>query len=106
MSIPNKIWGDGTSNGPMSVQTAKACFKSLTLPEAVTIYSIAAITTPASIPNAPAVSIDLRQTDDTFWTVFDFIFVNGKPYDEATFNSGLPVAVITESVASALFGST
>ena len=106
MSIANKSWGDGTSNGPMSVQTAKACFKSLTLPEAVTIYSIAAITTPASIPNAPAVSIDLRQTDDTFWKVFDFIFVNGKPYDEATFNSGLPVAVITESVARALFGST
>lgn len=32
--------------------------------------------------------------------------MNGKPYDEATFNAGTPVAVITESISRALFGST
>ena len=41
-------------------------------------------------------------TDDTFWRVFDFSFVAGKPYDQATFDAGLPVAVITESVARRL----
>ena len=41
-----------------------------------------------------------------FFKVFDFRFVNGKPYDEATFNAGTPVAVITESISRALFGST
>ena len=106
MSISNKEWGDGTSNGPMSEQTAKACFKSLTTPEAVTVYCCAAITTPASVPGSPAVSIDLRQTDNTFWQVFDFAFVAGKPYDQATFDSGRPVAVLTESVSRALFGTT
>ena len=30
MSMGNKSWGDGTSNGPMSVRTAQACFQSLT----------------------------------------------------------------------------
>lgn len=40
MSISNSNWGDGTSNGPMSVQTARECFQSLKTPEAVTIYTI------------------------------------------------------------------
>lgn len=38
MSISNSNWGEGTSNGPMSVQTARECFQSLKTPEAVTIY--------------------------------------------------------------------
>ena len=29
MSISNSNWGDGTSNGPMSAQTARECFQSL-----------------------------------------------------------------------------
>ena len=32
-------------------------------------------------------------------------FTDGKPYDEATFTAGRPVAVITESISRALFGS-
>lgn len=106
MSITHKDWGGGSSNGAMSVQTAKTCFKSLTTPEAVTIYSSWPATTPASIPGTPAISIDLRQTDDAFWQIFDFAFVDGKPYDQAAFDSGRPVAVITESVARSLFGTT
>lgn len=33
MSIANKEWGDGTSNGPMSVRTAQECFQSLKRPK-------------------------------------------------------------------------
>ena len=38
--------------------------------------------------------------------MFDFAFIDGKPYDRATFDAGIPVAVITESVARQLFGTT
>ena len=64
------------------------------------------ISTPVNLPGQPATGIDLLQTDDTFWRVFDFSFVAGKPYDQATFDAGLPVAVITESVARRLFQTT
>lgn len=106
MSISHKDWGDGTSNGPMSVRTAREVYKSLKTPEAVTIYCSMPISTPVSLPAMPAIGADVRETDDTFFKVFDFRFVNGKPYDEATFNAGTPVAVITESISRALFGST
>ena len=106
MSITNKSWGDGTSNGPMGIKTALECFKSLKTPEAVTIYTCMVVSTPVNLPGQPATGIDLLQTDDTFWHVFDFSFVAGKAYDRATFDAGLPVAVITESVARRLFQTT
>ena len=107
MSITNKSWGEGnSSNGPMGIKTALECFKSLKTPEAVTIYTCMVISTPVNLPGQPATGIDLLQTDDTFWRVFDFSFVAGKPYDQATFDAGLPVAVITESVARRLFQTT
>ena len=56
MSISNSNWGEGTSNGPMSVQTARECFQSLKTPEAVTIYTIFPVSTPVSLPGKPAVS--------------------------------------------------
>lgn len=103
MSISNSNWGDGTSNGPMSVQTARECFQSLKTPEAVTIYTIFPVSTPVSLPGKPAVSVDLRQTDDIFWHVFDFSFINGKPYDKAVFDAGQPVAVLT-TLADCAYG--
>lgn len=59
MSISNSNWGDGTSNGPMSAQTARECFQSLKTPEAVTIYTVFPISTPVSLPGSPAISVDL-----------------------------------------------
>ena len=106
MSIGHKDWGDGTSNGPMSVQTAREVYKSLKTPEAVTIFCCQPVTTPVSLPGIPATGADVRETDDTFFRVFDFRFTDGKPYDEAAFLAGQPVAVITESISRALFGFT
>ena len=50
MSLGNeKMWGKGdTSNGPMSVQTAKELYVSLKTPEAATIYGAMPWTTPVS----------------------------------------------------------
>ncbi|MCI1647419.1 MAG: ABC transporter permease [Bacteroides sp.] len=107
MSITSKDWREGdSSNGPMSVRTAKECFKSLTLPEVVTTYLAFTRTTPVSLPGQSATGADIRETDDNFWRVFDFAFIQGKPYSKADFDAGLSVAVITEGVARTLFGTT
>ena len=108
MSLGNeKMWGKGnTSNGSMSAQTAKELYVSLKTPEAATIYGAMALPTPVSLPKQAATGFDLRQTDAAFWKVFDFQFIDGKPYDQATFEASIPVAVITETVAQTVFGTT
>ncbi len=106
ISMTHKTWGEGTSNAPLSLKSARELYKQLKTPEAVTIFCSMTITTPVSLPGTPATGADVRETDDTFFRVFDFRFTDGKPYDEATFNAGRPVAVITESISRILFGST
>lgn len=100
-------WNDNpnsSSNGPMAVQTAKECFKDLTTPEAVSILTIPDNHL-ASSPEGEQISVILQQTDESFWEVFDFSFLNGKPFDLADTESGLAKAVITETVARKLFNT-
>ena len=48
----------------------------------------------------------MKLVDVDFWKVFNFQFLKGKPFTEAEFQSGLPVAVISESLARGVFGTT
>ena len=105
MSVGNKTWSDdGSSNGPMGLKTAKGCFEGLKTPEEVSIYSIPG-TMQVSLSRGVRTGVDALETDGAFWRIFDFSFIDGKPYSDAEAKSGLPVAVITESVARLLFGT-
>lgn len=44
--------------------------------------------------------------DAGFWKVFTFRFLNGKPFDEASVEAELPIAILTESLAKRIFAST
>lgn len=105
-SIQSINESDGwSSNGPISEKLAKALYGSLATPEAVTIHQAFLETSAAVIPGGKPVEVDLTKTDDVFWKVFDFRFLDGKPYDKAAFDAGLKQAVITRSVARAVFGT-
>ena len=105
-SIANENWGpDSSSNGPWSADALHEVYGGLTTAEAMTVYSVWTAPMPVSLPGQPARSVDARATDAAFWHVFDFAFVDGKPFSEADVRSGLPVVVMTESVARALFGT-
>lgn len=45
-----------------------------------------------------------KLTDTGFWRVFPYRFLEGKPFTEADVSSGLPVAVVSRSLARRLFG--
>lgn len=103
-SITRTDNGNYQSNGPISFETAKLQYGQLTIPEAVTFYTDALSAT-VQVPGSPAFGSEVKSTDENFWKVFDFTFLSGKPYDKATFEARLPVAVIDKSTAQRLFGS-
>ena len=103
MSVGRDKWGDGFMNGPMSIQAADIIYKSIELAEAVTVYSANTKPMPVYSPEIPLLTVDIRETDDAYWKVFDFNFIDGLPYDEAAVESGLPVAVISQSMARNIF---
>ena len=105
MTARPKTATSGGMNSRMSVQTGRECFKALTTPEAVTLYTNAEKVR-ASLPAGEKLTADMRQVDADFWRVFRFRFLDGKPFTEADFRSSLPRAVITATVARRLFGRT
>ena len=70
---------DGGMNSRMSVQTGRECFKALTTPEAVTLYADVEKVR-VSLPAGQKLTADMRQVDTDFWRVFQFRFLDGKPF--------------------------
>ncbi|OJU53934.1 MAG: hypothetical protein BGN96_08785, partial [Bacteroidales bacterium 45-6] len=46
------------------------------------------------------------KTDGNYWKIISFDFIEGKPFDQADYQSGLKKAVITEKIAKKLFGTS
>lgn len=93
------------NRGRMSAEVVKECFYTLRKPEAVT-----AKTTdkrPVSLPSERLFTeYEIMYTDIGFWKVFNFQFLQGTPFTEADFNSGIPRAVISETAARKILGTT
>lgn len=105
MSITHPDWGDGSSNGPMSYWAFKNIILPLESAEEVTVYASMPTTHSAALRDNTPVKADVLGTDHRFFNVFDLQFTSGKPFDEAQFDSGRPLAVVTENMARQLFGS-
>ena len=109
--VPNMSYrtkGDtsgSSAHSSMSVQTGRECFKPLTTAEAVTLVSQPGKVR-ASLPAGGKMTVDKIETDEAFWQIFRFRFLDGKPFTGADVQSGLPRAVIAASVARRLFGRT
>lgn len=106
-TITNEQWGnDNSSNGPYGYNTVKQVLYRMETPEAVTAFTTNPMTASVAVPNEPAFGAMLLDTDAGFWDVFDFTFIEGKPYNKEEFESGITKAVISEGVARKLFHST
>lgn len=56
--------------------------------------------------NSPTnIPVTVKYVDTGFWDVFQFKYVNGKPFTEADMESGIPTLVVCESLAHKLFGT-
>ncbi len=106
MSITHADWGDGTSNGPMSYWAYQNIIEPLESAETSTAYACMTTTHSASLRDHTPIKVDILPTDHRFFDVFDLQFTAGKPYDQAQFESSQALAVMTESTARQLFGST
>lgn len=66
-----------------------------------------ATNTTARVPvfvNGRKIEPAVKKTDADFWHVFDFAFVEGRPFTQAEFEGGRRVAVVNQSTSGRLFG--
>ena len=87
----------------MSEQVAREVYKSLPTPAAVTAFS--GVNMPISLPHKRLYQyVPIRETDDTYWQVFNFSFLEGSAYTASDVAGALPKAVISDQFAATIFG--
>lgn len=105
-SIYNEGWDDGMqSNGGMGYNMVRQVLYAMETPEAVGVmdWQWEALLSDAS---GKAFGALMLGVDDGFWKVMDFTFISGKPFDKGEFESGKPVAIMSETTAKRLFGTS
>lgn len=94
-------------HGHLSQHFAENYIKPLQTPEVISIFFPLLDKAMVSEPGKSSrFTAHTRYVDDDYWKVFEFKFVEGAPFTHADFESGLPKAVISESVAKRLTGSS
>lgn len=93
------------SSGGFSYKSCTLFFLSLKTPELVSL-AMDPVSRFVSLPNDDYLNkVQVRYVDNHYWDLFSFQFLSGKPFTEADFRSGLPAAVISESLAKKLYGT-
>ena len=91
--------------GTLSYKAARLIFMPLKTPKKISVMMSGSDF--ASLPNDDnLITIKSRFVDTNYWDIFDFHFLSGKPFSDADFQSGIKTAVITESLAKSVFGTT
>ncbi|MDF7815897.1 ABC transporter permease [Hymenobacter sp. YC55] len=93
----------GQMNTPPSPYFLEKYVRPMKTPEKIAFYSLFD-TTPSYIGNKK-LELDLKFTDHVFWDVFDFHFLDGKPYNATDLRDANRVVVISETTAREYFGT-
>lgn len=100
----NKVEEGWNSGGRLSLRVIKECFYPLESAEAVTAIWPGNTRLAASPGLANETKCTMSGTDDTFWRMYRFRFLKGKPYGEE-YVSGVKTAVVSRSLARYIFGT-
>ena len=100
--IENESYNDGWL---LSSRVIKECFYPLRSAESVALAYHDAQRLAAVADHTVEFKCDVTFTDASFWKVFQFSFLEGKPYAEEEVRSGIMSAVVSESVARHLYGT-
>ncbi len=94
----------GSRSGAMSFKMADRMYGNLDGIEKIAYSSSWKESFNVGAPGKMAYPLNATHTDARFWNIYDFHFIDGKPYDQASVEAGEKFAVITRSVARKFFG--
>ncbi|ALD22449.1 ABC transporter permease [Hymenobacter sp. DG25A] len=103
VSFLNQKFADGGNmNTPPSPYFLEKYVRPMHTPEKVALFSMFHAI-PSYVGNQK-LDLDLKFTDNVFWEIFDFTFLEGKPYNATDLKNANRVAVINETTAKEYFG--
>jgi putative ABC transport system permease protein len=90
------------NSGPPSFSFLNNYIAPMKTPERVSIASLFSATN--TYVNNKKLVINVKYTNDAFWDVMEFDYVEGKPYNAAQINNAEKVTVISEDTRNSYFG--
>lgn len=99
------VWTEtSVSTGSLSEYFITRYVKTLQTPSKVSMYS-AGNTDNILFKGTKRIILRTKSTDESFWEILSFEFLQGKPYLKKDVENANPVAVISESTSLELFGN-
>ncbi|MDQ3393940.1 MAG: ABC transporter permease [Bacteroidota bacterium] len=95
--------GGGRSQNALSYDFMKTYMKTLKLPEKVALYTN--LNTVNAFSNQKKLVLDLKTTDEVFWEVTDFEFLEGRGFNRQDVERANMVTIINENTRKEYFGS-
>lgn len=96
----------GTSSSPVTSNIIKQYLLDMKTPEYVSAVDFNTYAPPALVSkwgDDHRLNATVRKTDDAYWNLYSFHFLEGKPFSKETFESGVKEAVVSETLAKKLF---
>jgi putative ABC transport system permease protein len=95
------------NNNPPTLPFIKKYVLPMKTPLRISVVSSAIMMNPDRIYRGiQALETSIRYTDDVFWQIADFKFLDGRPYNRAEYDQGSRVVVIDRKTSMEVFGST
>lgn len=96
-----------SANGGMTYEVARQLYENLEGVELATYVSLWNNPVRAMAEAKAPLSVNPKYVDSNFWKIFDFTFIDGKPFSEdELLITTMPPIVLTEKVARKIFGDT
>lgn len=92
---------DGSAG--LSMEAAKKIYEGLDGIEEMTCTYWNPEAESIGLPNEETFSVSSQATNASYWKIFDFTFLYGKPYDKAAVDAGERVVVLTRNIARKIF---
>lgn len=95
---------NNSSSSYLSYELARELYSSLDGVEKFSLSSQDASTRNISVKGGIPENGMVRCTDVTYWSIYDYDFLEGAPFTNEEFEAGVPVAIITRKTAEHYFG--
>ncbi len=98
-----QIDGSNDSSGPVSYEYAKKLYEGLDGVELIAYMGYPSMSD-VNVKGEEMVSALRNWVDDQFWKIYDFRFVDGRPFEKAEYEAVANKVILTRSLARRLFG--
>lgn len=96
--------GYGGGSARVSYEYARKFYEDLEGVERVSYVSAWAGNRDVNVKGGDMFSSFCAPVDDEFWKIYDFTFIDGRPFDKGEYESGANKTILTRSLARKLFG--